>query len=76
MIALLTACLFFEIVVYVLNIASAKARAKTVFSHLNHKKNLFRCVSLLLLLLSSQKKNLTRTINLFNLFDAASAHVF
>ena len=34
MIALLTACLFFEILVHVLNIASAKARTKTVFGHL------------------------------------------
>ena len=34
MIALLTVCLFFEILVHVLNIASAKARAKTVFGHL------------------------------------------
>ena len=33
MIALLTACLFFEILVHVQN-ASAKARAKTVFGHL------------------------------------------
>ena len=37
MIALLTACLFFEILVHVLNIASAKARAKTVFGHLKVK---------------------------------------
>ena len=34
MIALLTAFLFFEILVHVLNIASAKAPAKTVFCHL------------------------------------------
>ena len=34
MIALLTVCLFFEILVHVLNIALAKARAKTVFGHL------------------------------------------
>ena len=34
MIALLTACLFFEILVHVVNIASAKAHAKTVFGHL------------------------------------------
>ena len=34
MIAALTARLFFEILVHVLNIASAKARAKTVFGHL------------------------------------------
>ena len=34
MIALLKACLFFEILVHVLNIVSAKARAKTVFGHL------------------------------------------
>lgn len=33
MIALLTACLFFEILVRLLNIASAKARAKTMFGH-------------------------------------------
>ena len=32
MIALLMACLFFEILVHVLNIASAKAHAKTVFT--------------------------------------------
>ena len=38
MIALLTACLFFEILVHVLNIASAKACAKTVFGHLKAKK--------------------------------------
>ena len=35
MIALMTVCLFFEILVQVLNIASAKARAKTLFGHLN-----------------------------------------
>ena len=35
MIALLKACLLFEILVHVLNIVSAKARAKTVFGHLN-----------------------------------------
>ena len=34
MIALLTACLFFEILVHMLNIASAKVHAKTVFGHL------------------------------------------
>ena len=34
MIYLLTACLFIEILVHVLNIASAKARAKNVFVHL------------------------------------------
>ena len=35
MIALLTACLFFEILVHVLNIVSAKARAKTVLATLS-----------------------------------------
>ena len=36
MIALLTASLFFEILVHMLNcISAAKARAKTVFGHLN-----------------------------------------
>ena len=34
MITLLMACLFFEILVHMLNIASAKACAKTVFGHL------------------------------------------
>ena len=37
MIALLTACLFFEILVHVL-ITSAKARAKTVFGHLKYQR--------------------------------------
>ena len=44
MIDALTACLSFEILVHVLNIASAKARAKTVFGYLKAnsvlKKNL------------------------------------
>ena len=57
MIALLTAYLFFEIFVHVLNIASAKARAKTVFGHLkpglsselDHSKTLMTSGSLLVL---------------------------
>ena len=35
MIALLTACLFFEILVHMLNCISESARLKTVFGHLN-----------------------------------------
>ena len=35
MIALLTACLFFEILVHVLNCIGESARLKTVFGHLN-----------------------------------------
>ena len=48
MIALLTA-LFFEILVHVLNIASAKARAKTVFGHLKLCQFVNLCALLFLL---------------------------
>ena len=51
----LAACLFFEILVHVLNIASAKARAKTVFGHLNYGV-LDRSLSLCLRCLSGAAK--------------------